>query len=385
MSGSCHVWLPDLSATRGGIQRYSGFLLDALRAAWPEPRYEVFLKNDASDVDDLRGLRLQGSGALPGWLRTPGFAARIASRAVIDRPRLIIVGHLNFAVVSDWLGRYRGIPSWILTYGIEAWGVERPALKRALARAACIVSISRYTGQRLIEEQGIDPARVSILPCTFDPHLFRPREPSPRLLERLGLDAGQPVLLTVARLAGRDRYKGYDVVLEALPGIREEVPGLHYVLVGEGDDRPRIERRIRELGLERHVTLAGFVPDDELPDYYSLCSLFAMPSKREGFGIVYLEAMACGKPAIAGNRDGARDALMDGELGVLVDPDDVTAFASAAVEVLSGRHPNRSIYDPEGLRRRVVERFGPESFRIRLEEILASQGLREGVAAKANR
>jgi glycosyltransferase involved in cell wall biosynthesis len=101
-----------------------------------------------------------------------------------------------------------------------------------------------------------------------------------------------------------------------------------------------------------------------------------MPSKREGFGIVYLEAMACGKPAIAGDRDGARDALLDGEIGVLVDPDDVGAFAAAAVEVLSGRHPNRAIYDPARLRRRVIESFGPERFRARLEQILDPRGLR---------
>jgi len=377
LSESCHVWLPDLSATRGGIQRYSRFLLEALREAWPEPRYEVFLKNDAPDVHALEGLHLHASGRLPRWLRTPGFAARIATRALLDRPRLVIVGHLNFAVVSDWLSRHAGIPFWIFTHGIEAWGVERPALRRALARAACVVSVSRYTASRLIEEQGLDPARVAILPGTFDPLLFQPRERSAGLLARLGLELDQPVLLTVARLAGRDRHKGYDLVLEALPGILGEVPGVHYVLVGEGDDRPRIERRIKDLGLERHVTLAGFVTDGELPDYYNLCSLFAMPSKREGFGIVYLEALACGKPTIAGNRDGARDALVDGELGVLVDPDDVAAFGTAAVEVLSGRHPNHAIYDPDGLRRRVVERFGPESFRARLEEILASRGIRE--------
>jgi glycosyltransferase involved in cell wall biosynthesis len=207
--------------------------------------------------------------------------------------------------------------------------------------------------------------------------VFQPRQRSLPLLNRLGLESDQPVLLTVARLAGRERHKGYDVVLEAMPEIRGEVPGVHYLLVGEGDDRPRIERRIRDLGLQRDVTLTGFVSDHELPDYYNLCSLFAMPSKREGFGIVYLEAMACGKPAIAGNRDGARDALMDGELGILVDPDDVAAFGDVVVEVLSGRHPNRAIYDPVELRRRVVERFGPASFRARLEEILASRGLRE--------
>lgn len=377
MSGPCHVWLPELYATKGGIQTYSAFLLRALRDVWPEPRYEVFLKNDDPRGAAAGNLHFHASGGLPNWLRTPGFAARIGTRALLERPRLVIAGHLNFAVVSDWLSRVAGIPFWILTHGIEAWGVERPALTRALSRATCVVSVSRYTARRLIDEQGLDPARVTLLPCTFDPDRFQPRARPTALAERLGLDVDQPVMLTVSRLAGKDRHKGYDVVLEALPEIRRAVPGLHYVIVGEGDDRTRIERRVIELGLKQSVTLAGFVSDADLPDYYALADLFAMPSKREGFGIVYLEAMACGLPAIGGDRDGARDALMDGELGVLVDPDDVAGFAHASIEVLSGRHPNRLLYEPEGLRSRVVERFGPERFRRRLEEILVEQGLRE--------
>lgn len=375
MSFACHIWLPELVATRGGIQRYSGSLLEALLEAWPEPRYEVFLKNDRALDGGSPRVRIHATGAVPRRIRTPVFAAAVALRALADRPRLIVVGHLNFAVVSDRLGR-AGIPSWIVAHGIEAWDVERPALRRALARADCVLAVSRYTRRRLIEEQRLDPARIALLPGTFDPRLFRPRERSPALMERIGLEAGQPVLLTVARLAGRERHKGYDVVLEALPSIRAQVPGLHYVLVGEGEDRARIEGRVRALGLERCVTLTGSVPDSELPDYYALCSAFAMPSKREGFGLVYLEAMACGKPAIAGDRDGARDALLDGELGPLVDPDDVDAFAATAVEVLRGTHSNRAIYDPAGLRRRAIESFGPERFRARLEHILDTRGVR---------
>ena len=232
------------AATRGGIQRYSGFLLAALRQAWPDPEYEVFLKNDRRNGTALPGVRVHATGGLPRRVRTPAFAASVAIHALVDRPRLIVVGHLNFAVVSNWLARAR-IPFWIVAHGIEAWGVERPALRRALARAECVVSVSRYTERRLIEEQGLDPSRIALLPGTFDPELFRPRERSPALLARLGLEPDQPVLLTVARLAGRERHKGYDVVLEALPAIRARIPGLHYVLVGEGEDRARIEGRVR--------------------------------------------------------------------------------------------------------------------------------------------
>lgn len=374
MRNSCHVWLSDLSGTSGGIQRYSRYFLEALQAAWPAPKYEVFVKNDTCEVLDLSGMHTHVSGNLPSPLRSAGFAGRIVSRAILDLPKLVISGHLHFAVISDWLNRCTNTPYWIVTYGMESWGVQRPFLHRALLNADCVISISRYTKRRLIDEHGLDPDRIEILPCTFDPDLFEPRERSFRLLARLGLQPEQQILLTVARLAGRERYKGYDMVLDALPEILSEVPGLHYVLVGEGSDSERIRERIRDMHLERHVTLTGSVPDSELADYYNICSLFAMPGKLEGFGIVYLEALACGRPVVAGNRDGARDALLDGQLGILVDPDDVTGFVDAAVQVLKGEHPNRMIYDPRALRLRVIERYGPGSFFSRLGEILESRG-----------
>ena len=123
LSVSCHVWLPDLAATRGGIQRYSGFLVASLRQAWPEPEYEVFLKNDRANEARLPGVRVHASGGVARRIRTPAFAAAVAIRALVDRPRLIVVGHLNFAAVFDWLPRGRS-RFWIVAHGIEAWGVD---------------------------------------------------------------------------------------------------------------------------------------------------------------------------------------------------------------------------------------------------------------------
>ena len=111
------------------------------------------------------------------------------------------------------------------------------------------------------------------------------------------------------------------------------------------------------------VVLAGFVPDEELSEHYNLCDLFAMPSKAEGFGIVYLEALACGKPVLAGNKDGSRDALNDGELGLLVDPDDTAEIASEVIRVLRRQHPHPNLFRPELLRQRVTELFGVETFK----------------------
>ena len=118
---------------------------------------------------------------------------------------------------------------------------------------------------------------------------------------------------------------------------------------------------------------AGFIPDEELCDYYNLCDVFAMPSKGEGFGIVYLEALACGKPTIGGNQDGAIDALCNGELGVLVDPDNIEQIAQAIVDILQGKHPLPILYQPDLLRQKVIEIYGFDKFKERLALILSDQ------------
>jgi glycosyltransferase involved in cell wall biosynthesis len=172
----------------------------------------------------------------------------------------------------------------------------------------------------------------------------------------------------VARLAGEERYKGYDQVLRALPAVRRVVPNVHYILGGKGRDKPRIEALVHELRLEDVVTFAGYIPDHELCGFYNLCDVFAMPSKAEGFGIVFLEALACGKPVIAGNKDGSVDAVMNGKLGVLVDPDNVAEIADALMLVLTKRHPLGILQDPQRLRAEVIAAYGYARF----VEILAA-------------
>ncbi len=116
--------------------------------------------------------------------------------------------------------------------------------------------------------------------------------------------------------------------------------------------------------------MTGFVPDEELCAHYNLCDVFAMPSKGEGFGIVYLEALACGKPTLGGNQDGAIDALCHGELGVLVDPDDVGAIAQTLIQILQGTYPHPIMYQPEILRQKVIDVFGFERFKQTLADLI---------------
>jgi glycosyltransferase involved in cell wall biosynthesis len=232
----------------------------------------------------------------------------------------------------------------------------------ALRHADRILAVSSYTRDRLLQEQNLDPDQVAILPNTFNPDRFQISAKPAYLLEQHGLQPEQPIILTINRLCSSESYKGYDRVLQALPQIRQIIPHVHYIIGGKGDDRPRIEQLIQQLQLQDCVTLAGFIPDSELCDYYNLCDVFAMPSKLEGFGIVYLEALACGKPTLGGDRDGAIDALCHGELGALVNPDDVGAIAKSLIQILQGIYPNPLIYQPETLRQKVINRYGFERF-----------------------
>jgi glycosyltransferase involved in cell wall biosynthesis len=368
-----HLWLPNLFEFKGGIQVYSEFWLKALQSLGTQVSYEVFLKHDTRLPDNFSCPPNAGfhfSGNWPLSVRTPAFASQILGWGLWQRPQLIMVNHLNFAVAAYGLKRLTGVPYWIAVYGMECWNVQKPALQNALRHADKIISISGYTRDRLLQEQNLDPSQFLLLPCTLEAHRWSIAPKPSHLLARYGLKPEQPVILTVSRLAGVGRYKGYDRILEALPQIREVIPDVHYILAGKGDDRPRIEQLITQLQLQDCVTLAGFVPDEELGDYYNLCDVFAMPSKREGFGIVYIEALACGKPVLGGNRDGAIDALCHGELGVLVDPDDTHAIAKALIEILQKTYPNPLIYQPELLRQKAVATFGFERFQQTLTNYL---------------
>jgi glycosyltransferase involved in cell wall biosynthesis len=367
-----HLWCPELFIEKGGIQRYSQFLLDSLQLAFPDSQLEVFLKHDlvASSSESVfqtlkntkYQVRFHSAGHCPIKLRTVYFAGQIMSAGFTHRPDLIITSHLNFTPVAQQLKRWFNIPYWTSAHGIESWNITKPQLKSALQDADKILSVSTYTRDRLITEQALSPDAISLLPNTFDASCFKIGHKPDYLLERYSLQPDQPVIFSLGRLAPEEAYKGYDNILQALPAIRQSIPNVHYILAGKGEDRPRLEALIQKLQLQNDVTLAGFIPESELVDHYNLCNVFAMPSKGEGFGIVYLEALACGKPVLGGNQDGATDALCHGELGALVNPDSTLEIASTLIEILDGTYPNPLIYQPKKLRQAVIKTFGLEKF-----------------------
>jgi phosphatidyl-myo-inositol dimannoside synthase len=206
-----------------------------------------------------------------------------------------------------------------------------------------------------------------LLPCSVDFEQFRPGPKNTILLDRYGL-AGKTVVMSLGRLSTSESYKGriykgIDEVLEAIPELTEEIVDVVYLVVGDGSDRRRLEEKAKSLGLSKHVVFTGYVPESEKVDHYRLADTFVMPSRAEGFGIVFLEAMACGVPVVASKADASREAVRNGALGILVDPSDQQDIKAGILEALN--RPKGVV--PEGL-----DYFSYGNFERRLHRIVES-------------
>ena len=360
-----HIWTPNIFNVKGGIQVFSDFLIKGIQKVLPQAKYTVFSKHDINHLKDfpyLERTEFHGAGEFQGKLETLMFIKLLLTKAWQQKTQLIITTHVHFAVIGMILRRLLGIPYWVIAHGVEVWDIKSPLIIHALKNADQILAVSEYTRQRLINEQNIPLEQIKILYNTFNSSSFNIAPKNLNLLHQYNIKSDAKILLTVARLFASEQYKGYDSMLHTLPKIRQKIPNIHYILVGKGTDLARLQKLVHDLELTECVTFAGFIPDAELADYYNLSDLFVMPSKREGFGIVYLEAMACGKPALGGNQDGALDALGYGELGILVDPDDCNMITEQVVNFFNQTYPLPLIYQPEALRETVIQKFGFEQY-----------------------
>jgi phosphatidyl-myo-inositol dimannoside synthase len=367
-----HFWAPGLFDFKGGIQVFSGFLLETLKTLHPRVKYDVFLTHDRTCPSDPNpNVQFHTTGYWPKQLRTKAFATAVILQGLWQRPALIITTHLNFTLAAYQLKKIANIPYWTIAHGFEAWEIDHPQLRQALQASDRIFAVSQHTREQLVQNVGIAPHQIEILPNTFHPDRFQIQPKPPELLKKYGLQPDQPVILTVNRLAASESFHSYDQILQAMPLVRQQLPNVHYLIVGTGDDRPRLERLMAQYDLEHCVTLTGFVPDESLGDHYNLCDVFAMPSRLEGFGIVYLEALACGKPVIAG-LDGGFDALAQGKFGINIDPENIPQLAQQLIAILSCHSPHPLIFDRPALRRAVVDRFGQPAFQRRVQQLTQS-------------
>jgi glycosyltransferase involved in cell wall biosynthesis len=238
------------------------------------------------------------------------------------------------------LARLAGSPLWLQVHGIDAWEPPRWSVRWGAEQATLITSTSRYTKSCMARWWQGDPSLIRVLPNTVGIQFSPGRKPL-ALMGRYQL-VGRRVILTVSRLSSSERYKGHDKVIAALPEVSAKIPDVAYLIVGGGDDVERLRRFAAERGVSDRVVFAGHVPECELPDHFRVADVFAMPSSSEGFGIVFLEAAMTGLPVIGGNRDGSADALADGQIGSLVNPEAPEQIVEALIDALKGRHVGNS-------------------------------------------
>jgi phosphatidylinositol alpha-1,6-mannosyltransferase len=239
-----------------------------------------------------------------------------------------------------------------MVYGWDVWFGVSFLRKVALGQVDGAWSISQYTAEKMAETTGYPAGRISLLVPVMSPE--QARAFAPPTLARPVSD-GKVRLLSIARLDPTERQKGIDHVLQAMQKLRLE---LTYSIVGDGGDRRRLEQLARSLGVGQRVNFAGWYNDFELSAMYRECDVFVLPSAQEGFGLVYLEAMAAGKPVIAARAGAVPEVVVDGVTGVLVDYGDIESLA-AAIDRLSNDEALRRKMGEAG-RMRFLENFGFE-------------------------
>jgi phosphatidylinositol alpha-1,6-mannosyltransferase len=352
------VLVPEAYLGQGGIARQSRDVIAAMCADPDVERVVALPRIVGGPSEPLPDKLTYDPGAAGGFVR---YAIAII-RHLVKGPRfdLVYCGHINLlplARLAAWVSGGRYIAC---VHGLEAWTPPRRGSSRRAARAAdLIMSVSQLTLERFRGWCPVPLERCVVVPNAVNLDGFAMTERDEALAQRLGL-AGRTVVLTLGRMDPGEQAKGVDRVIAVLPRVARERPDIAYLVDGRGDDRIRLERMAAEHGVADRVVFAGEIPEADKVAYYNLADAYVMPSVAEGFGLVFLEALACGLPCVGSNFDGGREALREGKFGQLIDPFDADALGSAILEAVA---MPREV--PAGL-----DYFGIANFRPRISAML---------------
>ncbi len=255
------------------------------------------------------------------------------SAAATPRP-LIVFDHLGPARIQALLPAWLRSPYLVFLLGIEVWRPLSWDRRRALRGAGSLLAISEHTRRRARSFTPSLPT-TDVLPLALEE-----RPPGGEVDAGLVERCGHGFLLMVGRMSSHERYKGHDQLLAALPSLLDAQPEARLVIAGGGDDRQRLASVAAQSGLSQAVLFTGFVSEATLAHLYERCRAFVMPSRDEGFGLVFLEAMRAGKPCLAARGSAAEEVVIDQSTGLLVERDDPRALAAAMA--LFYRHPQRT-------------------------------------------
>lgn len=354
----------------GGLERFNKCFLKALSELNEEGMINVASYSAYDDKADTqyfpqqhyRGFREQ----------KPKFIINSLLKA--QSSDIVILGHINLSILAVLIKIFFPKKKVVLiTHGIEVWKELSGNKLNALSKVDGILSVSGFTKNKLVELNKVPAEKITVFPNTIDPYFTIPDsiERKDELRGRYNLDSKDFVLYTLTRLADTEAFKGYDNILKALPEIIKQHPNLKYVLAGKysENEKARIEKIVGDLGISEHVVLTGFLDESELTAHYQMADLYIMPSKKEGFGIVFIEAAVSGLPVVGGNADGTVDALMQGEIGTLINPDSVDDIINVV-----DRHILEKVRDNKELiidrKEKTINNFSFMRYKERLRNII---------------
>lgn len=306
----------------GGIQQVNRSLIRFFSNLMSCNQVTVLIMLDSQDVIDVA---LAGQ-SIPPHIKIYGYSANkthfylaILKFMLFHRPQLVYMAHI-YLVAWGVLCKLLGIKYFFMAYGIDVWS-PLSFLKRLGVRLAdSAISISEHTKTKACNIEPVFQKLQVCYPGLNINTIIYHQERHQKLIQSFN---NRKIILTVGRIDAGENYKGHAELLIAVQYLQFRHPDLLLVIVGRGSGLSQLQKQVVKMGIANLVDFAGFVPDDLLPSYYTLCDIFAMPSRGEGFGLVYLEAMAHRKPCIGSIFDAAGEIIVDGDTGFLVNPDNV--------------------------------------------------------------
>jgi phosphatidylinositol alpha-1,6-mannosyltransferase len=364
--------LPDVLGI-GGIQEVSRQAISALlnisqQTNWS---FSVLGLNDPTGIHEFA----VGSHKMEfrGFGRSKIRFVLAALQSARKKPRIVLAAHPNLAPPAAWMKRLSPeMKVIVMAHGVEVWQPLPPRRRAALLSADVVLAASTSTIQKLTEVQGVPPEKIRKIPWPLDPDVLDLADSSKPLPRPQGFPP-TPVILTVGRWAASEKYKGTDDLIRALAQLRAAFPGLNLVAVGAGDDLPRLKQIAAGLGVASSVHFFTRLSKTDLAACYAHADIFALPSTGEGFGLVFLEAMAFAKPIVAAAAGGSTDLVEDAVNGILIAPLDQAALSKALERLLRDDSLRKAL----GCRgAEIVRRKYPFNvFQAHLATILASCGL----------
>lgn len=286
------------------------------------------------------------------------------------KSNIVVLSHINLLPIAKLITFFKPEQRIIMfAHGIEVWDALPRWKTKLLQEKVKIWAVSNYTRDQMITQHQISPQQIKVLNNCLSPFLQLPGhfEKPKQLLEKYQIGENVPVIFTLNRLSASEKYKGYDKVIVALGQLKKLNQPFTYLLAGKADqaEQLRLTKLIEENNLVNEVKMVGYLSEEDLTPHFLLSDLFIMPSKGEGFGIVFIEAAAHGCKIIGGNLDGSTDALLNGELGQLINPNEEIEILAAIQKALANKE-----HRPHQQQQTTVEHFGFDSYLRKIKELL---------------